>query len=339
MQSHLGRRLDLTLPSNRQAVALSAGFLAAAALIGQLRPVPADDAEQLLLDAIAAGDRSMYGRIAAMLIKPFASRARQIRVLRGFNAWSGATTVFTTWALARELLPDQPGLAAPAAALMALQPAVCRLASRADSAALELLGANGELMLICRIASRSTGQPPTPLDYLAVSGSAAGAALLSRELRPLPLLLALAAGYDALRDRAWPRLLVGVGGAGAAGAAALAATNLVDDSNLAQLPASARLGLDVMTLAGLLGMFAALLLHGRDDIRARADDGTRLSAAAVCAARWLAVGWTALRLAQRNQYAALDALAPLCIGAVAGVAGATQRLNGGGASGDKPLPR
>ena len=153
----------MVYPSNRQVVVLTGAFLSAAALAGQLRPIPAGDVEQALLDSVLAGDTSLYGRIAATLAAPFGGAAWRLRALRGFNAVVGAVTVFATWALARELLPDQPELAAPAAALLALQPAVWRGASQAGPTGLELLGAAGELVLICRIASRSTGQSPTPL--------------------------------------------------------------------------------------------------------------------------------------------------------------------------------
>jgi hypothetical protein len=48
-------------------------------------------------------------------------------------------------------------------------------------------------------------------------------------------------------------------------------------------------------------------------------------------ARGLAISLAALRLVQRDDRAALDALAPLCIGAVAGIAAFAQAFSGAGA--------
>jgi hypothetical protein len=314
----------MAYPSNRQVVVLTGAFLAAAALAGQLRPIPASDAEQALLDSVLAGDTSLYGRIAATLAAPFDGAARRLRALRGFSAVVGAVTVFATWALARELLPDQPELAAPAAALVALQPAVWRSGSQAGPTGLELLGAAGELVIICRIATRSTGQSPTPLDSLLVAASAVGVGLLRGQLRGLAALLALAAGYDAARDHAWLRLLIGVGSAlGAGMASTVAAPNFPPPAGEPS-PAGARAAL-ATAAAGGLGSALALLLHDRAGVRSRADNGARLSTAAVRLARWLVAGWVALRLAQRDQHSALDTLAPLSIGFVAGVAAITER--------------
>jgi hypothetical protein len=330
--SHLGRTIDPALPSNRHILALSGAFLAAAGLAGLLRPVPGDDAERALLEAAQPGECSVYGRIAAVLVTPFKQPAERVRVLRGVNALLTTTAVFSTWALARELLPDQPELAELAAALFSIQPAVWRLASRADPAAFDLLGTSGLLMVISRIATRSAGQLPTPLDNLWVAGGAAGVALLDRRLRPLLLLLALAAGYDAARDQAWQALILGVGTAAVAAAATavLDAAGLICPAPPSALSTAALRALGATAALGLTGIGAALLLHGREDVRSRADNGAPLAAEAVWTARWLAIGWTVLRISRRDQRAALDTLAPLCVGAVAGVAAILRCFSGAG---------
>jgi len=339
LKSHLGRAIDPAYSSNRQILQLSRTLLAAAGLAGLLRPIHDAGPERALLAALQAGDRSQYGRmygwVARLLTAPFADPSLQIRVLRGYNALLSVSVVFTTWALAREVLPDQAELATPAAALIALQPAVWQLATSADPRALEVLCSNGLLLPICRIASRSTGMPPTMLDYFLVAAGSASGELIAPELRPLPWLLALATGYDALRDGDWRRALLGAGAASVGALPALVQRRHGGRSmpQLAQvhgMPTGAQRALHALMIVGLLGMVVALALDGQAVVRSEADNGDPLATEAVQVARGLAISWAALRLAQRDDRAVLDALAPLCIGAVAGIAALAQRISGDG---------
>lgn len=340
LTSHLGRAIDPAYPSNWQLIQLSRALLVAVGLAGQLRSIHDAGPERALLAALQSGDRSQYGRmygwVARLLTAPFANPSLQIRVLRGYNALLGVFIVFTTWALAREALPDQPELATPAAVLLVLQPALWQLATSADPRALEVLCSNGLLLPICRIASRSTGMSPTTLDYFMVAAGTASGELIAPQLRPLPWLLALATGYDALRDGDWRRALLG---AGTASAGALPASlrrwrggrSTPPPSQLQAMPIQAQRVLQALAIVGLLGMAVAVALGGRAVVRSAADNGEPLATDAVRLARGLAIGWAALRLAQRDDRAVLDALAPLCIGAVAGIAALAQRISGDGA--------
>lgn len=318
---------------------LSRALLAAAGLAGQLRPIHDAGSERALLAALQAGDRSQYGRMygwaARLLTAPFADPSLQIRVLRGYNALLGVSVVFTAWALAREVLPDQPELATPAAALLALQPAMWQLATSADPRALEVLCSTGMLLTICRLASRSTGMSPTTLDSFLVAAGTASGELIAPELRPLPWLLALATGYDALRDGDWRKALLGVGTASAGALPALlqrwrGGRSTPPAAQLQARPISGQRTLQAVTLVGLLGMVIAVALDGRASVRAEADNGDPLATDAVQLARGLAISWAALRVAQRDDRAVLDALAPLSIGAVAGIAALAQRISGDG---------
>jgi hypothetical protein len=338
LKSHLGRVIDPTYPSNRQIMRLSGALLAAAGLAGLLRPIQDAGPEHALLAALRSGEHSQYGRMyrwgARALTAPFANPSLQIRILRGYNALLSVLVVFTAWAQAREVLPDQPELATPAAALIALQPAVWQLATSADPRAFEALCSTGMLLTICRIASRSTGLSPTTRDYcLSAVGTASGA-LIAPELWPLPWLLALATGYDAVRASDWRRALLGIGSASAGALPALLHRRRGDRSTPQQsqaLPMEAQRALQVVAVGGLLGMAVASALGGQASVRSEADTGEPLATEAVQVARGLALGWAALRLAQRDDRAVLDALAPLSIGAVAGVAALVQRISGGGA--------
>lgn len=75
--------------------------------------------------------------------------------------------VFASWALLRELAPDSE-LVAPLAAA-AVAPSLWR-ADRAT--ARERAVAIGLTMLAARVATRSTGLAPTPLDYVALAVAA-----------------------------------------------------------------------------------------------------------------------------------------------------------------------
>jgi hypothetical protein len=339
LTSHLGRAVDPAYPSNRQILRLSGALLAAAGLAGLLRPIHDDGPERALLAALRADEHSRYGRMyrwaTRALMAPFANPSLQIRVLRGYNALLSVAVVFTGWAQAREVLPDQPELATPAAALIALQPAVWQLATSADPRALEVLCSTGMILTICRIASRTTGMSPTTRDYCLTAVGAACGELIAPELWPLPWLLALANGYDALRAGDWRRALLGAGTASAGAVPALlqrwrggrSAPKMVQ---LQARPRASQRALQLVTIGGLLGMAVALALDGPAVVRSEADTGEPLATEAVQLARGLAIGWAALRLAQGDDRAALDALAPLSIGAVAGVAALAQRISGGG---------
>jgi hypothetical protein len=234
------------------------------------------------------------------------------------------------------VLPDQPELATPAAALLALQPAVWQLATSADPRALEVLSANGLLLPICRIASRSTGMSPTTLDYFLVAAGAASGELIAPELWPLPWLAALATGYDALRAGDWRRALLGSGVASIGVLPALlqrwrGGRSTPQPAQLRAVPTSTQSALHAVVISGLLGMAVAVALGGQASVQSNADNGDPLATEAVQMARGLAISWAALRMAQHDDRAVLDALAPLCIGAVAGAAALAQRISGDGA--------
>lgn len=324
LRSNLGRKIDPSLPSNRRILTLTGAYLACATAAGLLRGAP-DESERATLEAIRAGDGGVYERVAGALLAPISAPTLRVRALRAGNALIGALGVFTTWALAREILPDQPDLAAPAAALAGLNPAIWRLATHADPLALEMLNASGILMIACRIASGSVGPAPTTLDQITVAAGGAFGALAAPELAELPALLALALGYAALRqgDR-----MGALRGSGAALSGMLPAALLRRGGRVGGMPEASRRALGIAAAGGLLGTIASLALRGGDAVRSRADDGTPMANEAVQATRGLALGWVALRLARRDERAALDVLAPLCCGIVAGVAALAQALSG-----------
>lgn len=317
--THLGRAIDLSVPSNRQIVALATGALATY-IAGAIRRDEPTEEETACLELIGRGQGGPYGQLARWL--PFSEPDDHIRLLRIASALASSLTVFSTWSLAREVLPDQPALATIAAALIAAQPSVVAGARRVNLTTIQRLAAVGTLTLITRIASRSTGKPPTALDIGAVTAVTGVAALLDTGLHALLPTLALAVGYDARRDGAWS--------AGARRAAlpalatvALAAADALDrlpDAPHASTAASDQFADRLIAILGGLGAAIGLLAQRHERLRSRADDGSRLSRDAVQFARWLTVGWTALRLAQRHGHPAGVALAPLSIGLVGGAA-------------------
>lgn len=101
-------------------------------------------------------------------------------------AANAAISTFLAWALARELDPDRPRSANTAAVLAGLA------AVAFGEAALAALFA---LLLGARVLVRSTGQPPTPLEALALAGLAFLAARAGAGW-PAGLLLAFALARD-----------------------------------------------------------------------------------------------------------------------------------------------
>lgn len=119
---------------------------------------------------------------------------------RRHGLWPAAEA-FATWALARELAPDFPPLAVVAAAVDALRsrrPAVA-------AAARERTVTRGLLATAARIATRSTGRAPTPLDRAAL-GLGAVLGPRTRRGRAAALLVGAALAYDWLRPRPHGRL-------------------------------------------------------------------------------------------------------------------------------------
>ncbi len=317
--THLGRPIDLRVPSNRQIVALATGALATY-IAGALRRDEPTAAEYACLEAIGRGQGGLYGYMARWL--PFSEPDDHIRALRIASALASGVTVFATWSLAREVLPDQPELATIAATLVAVQPSVINGARRVNFTTIQRLAAVGTLTLIARIASRSTGKSPTALDIGVVTGVTGVAALLDTGLHALLPALALAAGYDARRDGSWPAVArrAALPGLATVALAAADALDALPDEPHASLPASDESADRFMAILGALGAAIGLLAQRNEHVRSRADDGSRMSTDAVQFARWLATGWTAFRLAQRHGKPAGVALAPLCVGLVGGAA-------------------
>jgi hypothetical protein len=157
----LGRPLDWAYPSNRQIVLLSGGFLLAAL-------------------------------------------AFQVLWLGRVDFWTalwGAGWVFSTWALGRELDPDQPSNAFWAALALGLGLLV-RLSDWTLRGVLTGLLVSGVLMLAARVTARTSGRRTTYPDQFVLAASPAVAAWFSGSpLWPLALPVALALAFDAYGDK------------------------------------------------------------------------------------------------------------------------------------------
>jgi len=318
--SHLVRPLDLAYPSNRAAVVLAAASAACYAAAGLLRPAPPDGDEGELVLAMDAGDRSLYSRGARLALGLDGDPAIGTRVLRVLQAVGGAGAVFSTWALARELLPDQPQLAAPAAAVAAVQPAVWQAAAEVDPALLSLGLAMATLVTASRVASRSTGLAATTLDAVTLAGLGALATLADRRLASLPAIAAAALAYDSARDRRYGDAVVrsAIALAAGGGAVALARRVPLSQPRRRRVQTFAIRALQATVAAGAVGLLALAATVPAERIRSRSDNGMPYRREAVLVARGLALGWPVFSAAASRDATPLYALPPLAVAAVGG---------------------
>ncbi|MER3483091.1 MAG: hypothetical protein C4332_08040 [Meiothermus sp.] len=121
------------------------------------------------------------------------------------GAFTGALWVFATWALGRELDPDDPRTASVSAGAVLL----LLLAARPEPFyLLHGMAVTGGLMLTARLLARTTGLKTTPLDlFTLVLMTPVLGWLASRGLWPLAVAVAIALALDAVYDaepaRAW----------------------------------------------------------------------------------------------------------------------------------------
>lgn len=136
------------------------------------------------------------------------------------RSWLGAVTgalwVFSTWALGRELDPDEPRTATVSAGAVLLALALARPEA---FYLLHGMAATGGTMLAARLLGRTTGLKTRPLDLftLVLTAPVLGG-LASRGLWPLAAVAGIASGLDAVYDgkpaRAWlGGVLAAIGGA------------------------------------------------------------------------------------------------------------------------------
>lgn len=318
--THLARSVDPAYPSNRAAVLVAAASGVCYAGAGLMRPAPPEGEEGELVLAMDAGDRSLYSRGARLALGIGGDPLIGTRVLRVLQAVGGAGAVFATWALARELLPDQPELAAPAAALVAAQPAVWQAASQVDAAVFDLGLATFTLVTVTRVSSRSTGLPATLLDAITLAMLGGLAALGDARLAALPVAAAAALAFDAARDGRRLDALARGGLALATGAGALALARRVPLSRPRgrTLRRVARIALQATVIAGAAGLVVLAATTPGERIRSRSDNGAPLPRDGVLFARGLALGWAVFSAAAARGATPVYGLPPLAITAVAG---------------------
>ena len=263
---------------------------------------------------------SLYGRGARLALGLGGDPAIGMRVLRLWQAVGGAGAVFSTWALARELLPDQAALAAPAAAVVALQPATWQAASEVDPMMLSLGLATGNLIAITRVVSRSTGMPATVLDAVTLAAGSALATLADSRLASLPVIAAAGLAYDSGRDRHYGAAVArgGLALAGGAGAVVLGRRSRLSRPRRRRLRPLARRVLQATVAAGALGLVALAAAAPGEHIRSRADNGLSMQREAVLVARALALSWAVFSAASARGATPLYALPPLAVAVVGG---------------------
>ena len=143
---------------------------------------------------------------------PWRGTVLAVHLIRFLSVLMGATAVYLTWLIVREVLPDQPLLALGAAAVHAFTPMVVFISGAVNNDNLVVpLSSLALLMMIKKIKPKAQGPKLKALliGYLSLGFVLGLAALTKSGSLALTLLTALVVVVRAVRRRSWAEFFVG----------------------------------------------------------------------------------------------------------------------------------